>query len=223
MERPTAVKPKPRVRRKRPGDFHHGDLRETLVTAATAIVRARGHEAVTLRAVAARIGVTEPAVYRHFAGKDDLLAEVGARGLRGMEGALVAALGPADPYAALAAVGRAYVRYAQENQGWFRLWFSRARTEGLAGRDGGDDGAAASLLQVAATIVGDDGPAAADLFRALWAQWHGLAVLLVERVFQLVQTDAERLAAADAAIDVFVEALESRWGLRPASSDDRLR
>jgi hypothetical protein len=40
---------------------------------------------------------------------------------------------------------------------------------------------------------------------------HGLATFVVERVFQLVDTDEERLAAADAAIDCYVSMLRARW------------
>jgi AcrR family transcriptional regulator len=209
----TAEAPvKSRPRRKRAGDFHHGDLREQLVVAATAMVQARGHEQVTLRALAERVGVTEPAVYRHFAGKDALLAEVGARGLRQMQTALVAPLATHDdPFAAAAAVGRAYVRFAHAHAGWFRLWFSRSRTEGighLAPAD--DDEAARALLALMGRLVEGRALAPMDLFRALWAQWHGLAVLVVERVFQLVQSDDERLAVADVAIDVFIGALRDQ-------------
>jgi hypothetical protein len=49
-----------------------------------------------------------------------------------------------------------------------------------------------------------------DLYRLLWGTVHGLAGLVVERVFQLVKTDEERIAAADAAIDLLVEALRAR-------------
>lgn len=50
----------------------------------------------------------------------------------------------------------------------------------------------------------------ADLYRLVWGTVHGLAGFVVERVFQLVQSDAERIAAADVAIDMLVDSLRAR-------------
>jgi len=47
--------------------------------AALELAAERGLEAVTLRAVAVRLGVTPMALYRHVAGKDDLLDEMADR------------------------------------------------------------------------------------------------------------------------------------------------
>jgi hypothetical protein len=49
-----------------------------------------------------------------------------------------------------------------------------------------------------------------DAYRAFWALAHGLATFVVERVFQLVDSDEERIAAADAAIAVFVGACRAK-------------
>lgn len=68
-----------------------------------------------------------------------------------------------------------------------------------------------------AGVVPVDDPMLADAFRATWAVAHGLAGLVVERVFQLVDTDRERLAAARAAIDCYIEMLRAKWPpARPA-------
>ena len=53
---------------------------------------------------------------------------------------------------------------------------------------------------------------AADLYRLIWGTAHGLAFLVVERVFQLVKTDEVRIAAADDAIALLVESLSPRLG-----------
>jgi AcrR family transcriptional regulator len=221
MSEPSPVKARPRPRRKRPGAFHHGDLRAQLLLAAEAVVAVRGHEGLTLHEVARRVGVTEPAVYRHFAHKAALLAAVATRGFVDFQRALVvAASSTTEPRDAVAAIGRAYVRHAHAHAGWFRLWFSRARTEGLAdllaSAPGDGDGDTALLLRPIERLAPDAG-AALDVFRALWAQWHGLAVFVIERVFQLVDSDAARLAAADAAIDVVVDALAAAARAGPST------
>ncbi|HEV7626499.1 MAG TPA: helix-turn-helix domain-containing protein, partial [Streptomyces sp.] len=56
--------------------YHHGDLRNALIEAATDLARDGGPEAIVLRAVARRVGVSPTAAYRHFAGQAELLHAV---------------------------------------------------------------------------------------------------------------------------------------------------
>lgn len=69
------------VRRARPKTkYHHGDLRAALMEAASTLLDIRGRDAVSMRAVARRAGVSEAAPYRHFKSLDDLLAAIAAEG-----------------------------------------------------------------------------------------------------------------------------------------------
>ena len=54
--------------------YHHGNLRETLVSAAAEITAEAGLESLTLRMLSERVGVSRTAPYRHFADKAALLA-----------------------------------------------------------------------------------------------------------------------------------------------------
>ncbi len=200
-------------RRKRPRQFHHGDLREALLLAAERLVDDEGHHEVTLRRLAHSLGVTQPAVYRHFDGKDALLAAVGARGYAQMTGAVLAAAdGARTPWTKTRAILHAYVPFAAARSGWFRLWHSRLWSDQLV--QGVDVEARQRAWAPAITLLASaTRPSApvADLFRALWAAAHGAAGLVVERTFQLVQTDEERVAAACTAVDLVVDAIEARW------------
>ena len=60
--------------------YHHGDLRRALIVEARALLAETGTTGVTLRAVAARAGVSPAASYRHFADKEALLAAVATQG-----------------------------------------------------------------------------------------------------------------------------------------------
>lgn len=62
--------------------YHHGDLREALIAAATAEVEEKGHEAVSLSALARRLGVSQAAPYRHFPDRDALLSAVATQAFR---------------------------------------------------------------------------------------------------------------------------------------------
>lgn len=206
------------MQRKPEGRFHHPDLREALVRAGIAGVEEHGHVAVSLSQLAARAGVTQPAVYRHFASKEALLAEVAARGLAELDAAMTAAIDAHrdDPFAAVEATCRVYVRFAHANPGWFRLYFTRHHIEVV--RPPGPPPTSASrpaLLDVIARLAPPEDPMVFDLFRVIWALSHGLAVFVVERTFQLVQTDEERIAAADAAIRVQIDLLRAHRPLRP--------
>ena len=199
-----------RPRPKRAGDFHHGDLRQALVGAATRAVEKHGHGDVSLRPLAAQLGVTQPAVYRHFKNKGALLAEVAMLSWQQLEAALVAGLhSEREAFAACRASARAYVRWAHANPHLFRLLSSRVPAEQRSTplppfpRE--------HYFQGLGGAVPIDDPQLPDAFRAAWALAHGLATFVVEHVFMLVDTDEARLAAADGAIDVFVDMMRSRW------------
>lgn len=221
MTTDPSVKP---PRKKSPGRFHHGDLAEQAAVEAAHLVEAEGHDALSMRRVAVALGVTEPALYRHYEGREDLLAAVASRGFvsfaEDLYAAVAVATGPLD---GIRRFCRAYVRAAAARRGWFLLTFSREMSESLLAkrRHAAAFGRFADAREIAlhhlarALPAGDD--RAADLYRLVWATAHGLALLVVERVFQLVQTDEERLAAADAAIDLFVEGLAARAGTVGAS------
>ena len=195
---------------KRAGSFHHGDLREALIQAATQAVEKHGHPDVSLRPIAERLGVTQPAVYRHFEDRGALLAEVAERA----GNALTSAMGMAmteqrDPYAAVRAAGGAYVRWAAANPNLFRLFSSRVPAEQRGGalppfpRE--------HYYRGMGGVVPLEDPLLADAFRVSWALVHGLATLVVEHVFQLVDTDEARLAAADGVLDCYLEMLRAKW------------
>jgi len=199
---------RPRV--KRVGTFHHGDLREALIGAAMQAVEKTGHLEVSLRPIAERLGVTQPAVYRHFKDKGALLAEVAARAGALLDRTMAAAMGAErDPYLAVRAAGAAYVRWAATNPHLFRLFSSRISAEQRSGpvpafpRE--------HYYQGMGGVVPIDDPLLEDAFRVSWALVHGLATLVVEHVFQLVDTDAGRLAAADGVLDCYLEMLRAKW------------
>ena len=92
------------------------------MAAARSLIVADGLEALSLRRLAAHLGVTAPALYAHVRDKQDLL-----RALAEVEfDALVARFDDVtdpDPVARIKGHGRAYVRHARENPELFRVMF----------------------------------------------------------------------------------------------------
>jgi len=102
-------------------------LDQRLVQVALRIVADEGPEALTLRRIARRAGVSHSAPLRHFRSHADLLAAVAARGFALLSEAIDksgAQLPPgAGPVPRLAALARAYVRTAVDHPGLFALMF----------------------------------------------------------------------------------------------------
>jgi AcrR family transcriptional regulator len=60
--------------------YHHGDLQSSLLETATAMITEQGIEALSLRKLAERIGVSRTAAYHQFKNKNDLLCAIAAKG-----------------------------------------------------------------------------------------------------------------------------------------------
>lgn len=107
------------------GSYHGlmvSTTREALVAAAAQLLDEGGPEAVTLREVGHRAGVSHNAPYKHFADKEALLAAVAARELNRRGSALTALAGRRQPPgAAVRAVMRGYVAWALEFPQRFKL------------------------------------------------------------------------------------------------------
>ena len=112
--------------RKPEGRYHHGDLRQSLLDEAAAVVEREGIAALSLRDLARRLGVSNAAPAHHFAGKPALLVELARDGFERFAAALEAAGAKGrDPVDRLRRIGDAYVRFAMDHPGRFRVMFGR--------------------------------------------------------------------------------------------------
>jgi AcrR family transcriptional regulator len=100
-------------------------FRDRLIDAAERLFAERGLEAVTMRELAAAVGVSPMTPYRYFPDKDAILAAVRARAFDQHADALEAAFeaGGTDPATAASAVGRAYVDFALAHPEAYKLMF----------------------------------------------------------------------------------------------------
>ncbi len=159
--------------------YHHGELRTALVGAALDLLAEDGADAVSLRAVARRAGVSAMAPYRHYPDKEALLAAVAVQGFDGLRGVLRAADDAAPAGQALVEQAVAYVRYALENPALFRLMFGPKRL----GTHPELTAAGEAAYAVLAARVAAEALANADRdARALgcWSLVHGLASLFLD-------------------------------------------
>ena len=105
--------------------YHHGSLREALLEAALALIGRKGSQALSLREVARRAGVSQAAPYRHFKSREALLAAVAEEGFGKMAEEMEAATASCrgDPVKSLEELGVAYVRFAATHPSHFRVMF----------------------------------------------------------------------------------------------------
>jgi AcrR family transcriptional regulator len=158
--------------------YHHGNLAPALVAAAAEMLETEGAKAVNLRELARRAGVSAPAVYRHFAHKDALLAAVAAQGFA----ALVAEFERAQadnpvPLDALRALGQAYMAFAHDHPHLHALMFGPP-VPGVAPLDDGEK-SFRILAETVGACLGETATPERTLNGAiaLWSLVHGYATL----------------------------------------------
>jgi AcrR family transcriptional regulator len=166
-------------------NYHHGDLRAVLVESARALIEEHGPDKLSLSDACRSAGVSTAAPYRHFAAKDDLLVAVVLEGMHRHRDTMQAALAGHAPGsdAAVAALGVAYVGFAVQNPGVFRLMFGLTRSHrGQAELiEAGCASLGVLLGQVAHRYgLAPDDPAVMTRGFQLWTYVHGLAFLLID-------------------------------------------
>lgn len=165
--------------------YHHGALKEALLSEAAQLITDKGVVAVTMRDLAATLGVSRTAAYRHFANKEALLVAVAAEGFERLAGALHTSTSGLSGRSQFEAMGRAYVHFAVEHPAHYRLMYGR---DALARHDHDVlQSAADQAYEELVTLIHDgqsNGHLASGDARQLayvaWAQVHGLALLLVD-------------------------------------------
>ncbi|MEP3685900.1 MAG: TetR/AcrR family transcriptional regulator [Sulfitobacter dubius] len=164
--------------------YHHGNLRQALIDAALELIEQRGPTGFTLSEAAKRAGVTPAAVYRHFEGREDLIAEAAHQGYDIFAKLMEFAYESGQPSAlkAFEATGRAYLAFARKYPGHYIAMFESGisvnRTPELAHAANRANGvlerAASDLSQ---HIPADKRPPASMFSAHIWAMSHGVVEL----------------------------------------------
>jgi AcrR family transcriptional regulator len=177
-----------------PPPYHHGDLRSTLLAHGIELARAGGPDAVSLRDVQRRAGVSNSAAYRHYADRDALVQSIAEYASAEMATAMEAAMGAVpkhrDPAklarARFRATGAAYLAFAIDEPGLFATVFASAGHHNEPSPEArGAEGLGPYQLMsrcldemVAAGALRPENRAFSDV--AAWSAVHGLSVLLLD-------------------------------------------
>ena len=193
----------PRRARSRRGEGPR--LRDEIVAAASALLADIGDaNQLSIRAVAAAVGVTPPSIYRHFADKQALLVAVLDERWAELHRVLAdAAAGVEDPFEALRRTCLAYVHFAEAHPGHYRVLFSAAAPAGVSQeRSQHPGGPSFSLLLDAVQRCLDAGArvpvdrSAWFLVAQIWISGHGMVDLRIGQRFPFPWPPAEELLAA---------------------------
>ncbi|SLN38445.1 transcriptional regulator BetI [Roseivivax jejudonensis] len=164
--------------------YHHGNLRQALVEAALELIEAKGPAGFTLSETAKAAGVTPAAVYRHFDGREALIAEAARQGYEMFCDVMETAYASGQPsaLAAFEATGRAYLAFAREHPGHYIAMFESGVSVNRSADLAAVAGRAWSVLERAAAdlsehIPADRRPPAAMFSAHIWAMSHGVVEL----------------------------------------------
>lgn len=168
----------PRPARKPQNTYHHGDLRDALVHAALQEVERGGPEAVSISALAKRLGVSQPAPYRHFADRDALLVAVTAEAFRQFNVLFRDEISKPSKRSKLSRLAQAALAFGLRRNGVYRLMFA-SRTMASAPED--SELHAASKETFGLLLEAFEAPAVGSLRERyalqLWAALHGVVML----------------------------------------------
>ena len=161
------------------------DTRAQILDAARTRLLSDGLARVSMRRIAADVGISAPALYRHFDSKEALVWAVLEQGFGIFVQYLAQALTAPSPRARFVETGRRYFAFAADHPGYYTLMF------GTTMRDHALDSVPDSAKQKSGTAFqmlvdrirecisdgtfADDDPESVALF--VWSQTHGLASL----------------------------------------------
>ncbi|MER5755493.1 TetR/AcrR family transcriptional regulator [Streptomyces sp. NPDC002088] len=178
-------------------------LRNRLVDVGVELVAREGAQALTLREIARRAGVSHGAPRRYFPTHLDLLSAIARRGfadLAGRAAAVIEAGSGTGPRAQLRELGRLYLEFALDNRGMYELMF---RHDLLNSGHLGLRDTSLPLFGVLVELVGRVRPDAdaRAVAGALWANLHGIAQLWGWGSLQLATEAADFTPLLRAALD----------------------
>jgi AcrR family transcriptional regulator len=198
--------------------YHHGDLRDALIKAALREAEQGGPEAISIKALAKELGVSQPAPYRHFADREALLAAATAEAFRQFTAMLRAAMAKPSKQSKLSRLAQATLDFGLRRNGVYRLMFA-SRTMSCAAKGSELHNAATETFDLVLEAL--EAPAVGLLRERhalkIWAALHGVVMLAEQGLLtgQVAHTTREEL------IEDFVS--ETKLALQAAIEEVRRR
>lgn len=176
--------------------YHHGDLRQALLSEGSAMLEESGLEGLSLRKLAVRVGVSHAAPEHHFPTLKALLTAIAAEGFARFGAAMRKGMAEAadDAVSQLRGASRGYLAFATAQPHLFRLMFNANLLDWSDPRLG-ECGASARgvlteiCLPVARARGLDTVEGRAAVEHLVWSQIHGSAHLVIDGKVPLEEAD----------------------------------
>ena len=164
--------------------YHHGNLKQALVEATLKLIEEKGPAGFTVAEAAKLAGVTPAAVYRHFYGREALIAECALQGHRIFGDLMEHAYADGRPTAlkAFEATGRAYLAFARKFPGHYMAMFEsgvnvQANPVLATAADRSRSVLERAAQKLSEHIPEDKRPPATMFSSHIWAMSHGVVEL----------------------------------------------
>jgi AcrR family transcriptional regulator len=155
-----------------------GARRQLIITTARKLAETEGWDAVTTRRLSTEIEYSQPVLYKHFAGMEQIADAIAIEGFGELAEVIEAARsGEGAASGALTRIAHAYLDFARDNPAVYDAMFTRATTLRFAAEDTPPQlEAAFAELHHAVALVADEDDAD-TLTEVFWAALHGLVTL----------------------------------------------
>ena len=191
-------------------NYHHGDLRTTLLNVASEMIKESGIKEVSLRKLAARVGVSRTAPYHHFKDKNALLCGIAETGFQQLNN--INKIGFKDTklskHEHFSRFIHDYIQFANNNPDLYELMFGRTIWKDKSSTQELRDSAypcfqfQVSMIeewQKQGLLNVDDNPLRAS--QVLWGTVHGIAKLFIDGIY----TDNSKIEEiCDYAVNMFL-------------------
>jgi AcrR family transcriptional regulator len=160
------------------------DPRQDILAHACDLYLSRGLDGFSMRGLAKEVGVTAPALYRHYDGREAVLADVMRQAYRAFTTYIYRALEAPTPWERLMRAGEGYLDFALEHPRWHAMLFAGPERLGMAGLPADIEAMGCATHQfwidrvsecMRAGMLVEGDPLEASL--TMWAHAHGLVQL----------------------------------------------
>ena len=199
------------------------EQRDRILVCACDLYLSDGLDGFSMRKLAKEVGVTAPAIYRHYDGREAVLADVLREAHRTFSRYLYEALGAPSPLERFMAAGERYLRFVMEHPRWYQMMHTAPEHMGMEAIPEDIEGLQQATRQfwldrvrecMDAGILREGDPEEASM--TMWAHAHGLVQLYQQgcipvgedEFFQLFSASGRRLMAGVATPEFMAELAE---------------
>jgi AcrR family transcriptional regulator len=196
-------------------NYHHGNLRLALLTAALDQIKELGVEKLSLRGIARTVGVSQTAPYRHFKDKNQLLAEVAAQAFTDLYQSTSSYIdNTQSANRNIRATATAYLSFAISNPEKYKLMFGSSiqnRRSYSSMIEASEQSFQVLINQVERGIEEGDFLPGCPMILAntLWTQVHGMASLIIDGFYQNRELPMPFDEFLDAQINIATRAIQA--------------